>query len=97
MSVLQRCGPYEPGTITLVAVDDGTHFSYRPPGQPPPRLPVPGERVRMRWTTGAGDKPCGEGLVVSVVDEKHVYGPTVMVLWSVPPRSMFPRDSDPFI
>lgn len=83
-SSLQRVGPFEPGTLTLVAVSDGTHFSYQPNGVRP-RSPVPGERVRMRFTTSANAVPSGEGLVVSVVDEGHVYGPVVLVLWSVEP------------
>lgn len=64
--VLQQCGPYEPGTLTLVAVDDGAHFSYCPQGTYP-RSPVPGERVRMRWTTSPTEVPSGEALVVTGV------------------------------
>lgn len=93
-SVLQKVGPFEPGTMTLVAVEDGTKFSYRPPGKPAPRLPEPGERVQMLWTTGKIDSPSGEGLVVSVVDEGHVYGYAVMVLWSVQPRRFLDDDGD---
>lgn len=86
-SVLQRCGPYEPGTMTLVGLKDQTHFSYRPPGRDPPRLPVPGELVGFRQTTGQLDRPTGVGIVISVCDEGHVYGPAVVVLWSVIPRA----------
>lgn len=83
MSTLQKCGPYEPGTLTLVAVEDGTEFSYCP-GQVRPRLPVPGERVRMRWTTSRNEVPSGLGMVVSVQDRGGM-GPECMVLWSEEP------------
>lgn len=89
-AVLQRCGPYEPGTLTLVAVDDGAQFSYCPGGRYP-RSPIPGERVRMRWTTSAGEVPSGEGLVVSVELTAHS-GPACTVLWSVPPRQLVDWD-----
>lgn len=83
MSQLQRCGPYEPGTLTLVSQDDGVNFSYCP-GSVRPRLPVPGERVRMRYTTSQAEKPSGDGMVVSVID-RGSFGPECMVLWSVEP------------
>lgn len=89
MSVLQRCGPYEPGTATLVAVDDGVQFSYCPGGKYP-RDPVPGERVRMRHHTGAKAPLEGEGLVVSVEVTAHS-GPACVVLWSVEPKDFFPK------
>jgi len=89
---LSRCGPYEPGTCSLVAVADGTEFSYQRANAPATRLPVPGERVRMRWTTSDNETPCGEGLVVSVVQEERGgiprFGPTILVLWSVEPDRM---------
>lgn len=90
MSTLQKCGPYEPGTLTLVAISDGCHFSYVREGFKP-RWPVPGEEVRMKWTTGERDVPCGLGLVVSVVDRGHVYGPEVVVLWSIEPSDWVRR------
>lgn len=91
MAVLQRCGPYEPGTSTLVAVNDGTHFSYCVGGRYP-RSPVPGEIVRMRWTANPAEVPSGEGLVVSV-EHTQRSGPQCIVLWSVPPRRL--ADWDP--
>lgn len=87
MAVLQRCGPYEAGTLTLVAVDDGTEFSYVRAGVRP-RLPVPGERVRLRRTTSPGEVPSGEGIVVSVRD-RRLAGPECMVLWAVEPNHWF--------
>jgi len=100
MSSLRRCGPYEPGTCTLVAVEDGTEFSYQRAHAPQARLPNPGERVRMRWTTSDSETPCGEGIVVGVLKEKPAgsnprFGHTVLVLWSVEPDRMFnPTDDD---
>jgi hypothetical protein len=90
VSTLQKCGPYEPGTLSLVAVDDGCCFSYMRDGFKP-RSPVPGERVRMRWHTGDRCPLEGEGLVVSVRDTGHS-GPECMVLWSVEPKSRWRND-----
>lgn len=83
MSTLQRCGPYEPGTLTLVSQEDGVEFSYCPGGAYP-RSPAPGDKVRMRFTTSAKEVPSGDGMVVSV-RQTHS-GPECMVLWSLEPR-----------
>lgn len=73
--------PFEPGTVTLVAVSDGTEFSYCHNGKP--RSPVPGEHVKMRWHPRSA--LYGDGIVVSVVDRGDDWGPEITVLWAQTP------------
>ena len=88
-----ECGPWEPGTLTLVAVSDGTRFSYRPPGESDPRPPVVGELVTLAWSpTQLFDEAAGHevGLIVAV-DFTPRGSPRCLVLWPGPPGDWDPQ------
>ena len=94
-------GPWEPGTVTLVEADTDLPLHYGGNSLAKDRvkkgattnigLAVPGMRVRKRWTTSPHQaKGDGEGIIVGVEDQGHVYGPTIHVLWSKQPKSFNP-------
>lgn len=89
-------GPWEPGTITLVEADTDLPLHYGGNSLATDRvkkgattnigLAQPGMRVRKRWTTSPSQvKGEGEGIIVGVEDQRHVYGPVIHVLWSKQP------------
>jgi len=88
--VLMECGPWEPGTLTLVAVDDGTRFSYRPMGLAP-RQPRPGELVSLAWSPTQAGTSREIGLIIAV-DFFTPHGlPKCLVLWPGPPGPWDPQ------
>jgi hypothetical protein len=96
---LRAEGPWEPGTVTLVDADSDINLHYggnslRTPGKKTNLSRAePGMRVRKRWFPG--DLATGEGLIIAVEDNGHVYGPTVHVLWSQEPRQFLPSNGTP--
>lgn len=85
-------GPFEPGTITLVDVEDGIDLHYGGSRMHPSgsrrlgtniNIAVPGMCVGKRWYPESQVR--GWGIIVAVVDNDHPFGPAVHVLWSEDP------------
>ncbi len=88
---LTECGPWEPGTLTLVAVSDGTRFSYRNLGvEPRPRRPRPGELVNLVWSPTQAGTSHEVGVIIAV-DFTPFGSPRCLVLWPSPPDTWDPQ------